>query len=116
MTAAGLALVALGAAAGGMARYGLWRWAAVAACRPVLGTFAANVLACGIAGWSWSMWQASGSLWAALAGAGFAGALSTWSTLAGEIVGFARERSWWAVGYPAATMFAGASAAGLFLA
>lgn len=116
MTAAGIALAAIGAALGGMARYALWRWATVMACRPVLGTFLANVAASGVAGWAFAMWSSDpGSVWGVAVGAGFAGALSTWSTLAGEIVDFAREKSWWAIGYPLATVAAGATATGLFL-
>ena len=57
-------------------------------------------------------WGDGGMAWA-FAGAGYAGALSTWSTLAREVGELSRTRSWWAVGYPVLTIVTGMSAAGL---
>lgn len=109
-----LASVAGGAAFGGMTRFWFGRVSARVACSALPGTFAANVLACAIAGFAWVAWGDASIGWA-LAGAGFAGALSTWSTLALETVELARTRSWWAVGYPLLTLATGAAAAGLLL-
>lgn len=110
-----LLLVAVGAAAGGVVRYCLATASGRVACSAVPGTFTANVAACAVAGFAWSMWGDGTLQWAA-AGAGFAGALSTWSTLARETVELARNRSWWAAGYPVSSVLAGAAAAGIFLA
>ena len=109
-----LLLVAAGAALGGMTRHAFGEISGRVACSALPGTFFANVLACGVAGLAWSLWGNGGPAWA-FAGAGFAGALSTWSTLAREIVELARTRSWWAVGYPVLTALTGASAASLLL-
>ncbi len=109
-----LLLVAAGAAIGGMARYWFGEISGRVACSALPGTFFANVVACGVAGFAWSLWGDGTLAWAAV-GAGFAGALSTWSTLAREIGELSRTRSWWAVGYPVLTIVTGSAAAGLFL-
>lgn len=77
MSAVGAALaVFLGGALGGIARWALSRIPA-----PRVGTFAANVTAASVLGFC----AAAPALWPLAAGTGFAGALSTWSTLSKEI-------------------------------
>ena len=109
-----LVLVAAGAALGGITRHWFGEISARIACSALPGTFFANVVACAVAGLAWSLWGGAGPLWA-FVGAGYAGALSTWSTLAREAVELWRTRSWWAVGYPVLTAVTGASAASPFL-
>lgn len=94
MAIASLASVFVGGALGGMARYLLsrLRW----------GTLIANTLACLLLGW------APSSL---LLGAGIAGALSTWSTLAKELGTLITQRRWaQALGYFALTLALGLGA------
>lgn len=71
-----LILVAAGGALGGICRWLLSRIPA-----PRVGTFAANAAAAGVLGFVLT----APSIWPLAAGAGFAGALSTWSTLAKEL-------------------------------
>ena len=72
-----LAVVFAGAALGGMARFGLTRLID----HPRAATAAANVVACAIAGFA----VTAPAAWQLALGAGFAGALSTWSTFAREL-------------------------------
>lgn len=58
------------------------------------GTWCANILASLCAGTVLAVWG-GGGLWQLALGTGFCGALSTWSTLAGELGTLLRERSWW---------------------
>lgn len=57
------------------------------------GTWTANISASLLLGMVLAVWS-SGSLWQVALGTGFCGALSTWSTLAGELGSLLRERSW----------------------
>ena len=72
-----LAVVFAGGVLGGMARYGLTRMIENARAA----TFAANTVACTIAGFA----ATAPIAWQIALGAGFAGALSTWSTFAREL-------------------------------
>ncbi|WP_454044880.1 fluoride efflux transporter FluC [Corynebacterium sp. Marseille-Q2516] len=100
--------VAGGGMIGGSARF-------VLAQRPggVWGTWLANSLACLVLGVVTAAGGA-GALVVLAAGTGFAGALSTWSTLAAELGARVRARRWAsAAGYLAATVAAGVSLAGV---
>lgn len=81
-----------GAVLGGMGRLFLAR-----RLPPLWGTFTANMLACALLGW------APSSL---ILGAGLAGALSTWSTLAKEVGSLPPRRG---LPYLAATVACGAA-------
>ncbi|MBA1836254.1 FluC/FEX family fluoride channel [Corynebacterium wankanglinii] len=72
-----LAVVFAGGVIGGMARFGLSRLVENARAA----TFAANTVACAIAGFA----ATTPVAWQLALGAGLAGALSTWSTLAREL-------------------------------
>ena len=72
-----LAVVFTGGVLGGMARYGLTRLIDNARAA----TFAANTVACTIAGLA----ATAPIAWQLALGAGFAGALSTWSTFSREL-------------------------------
>ena len=72
-----LAVVFAGGVLGGMARFGLTRMIENARAA----TFAANTVACTIAGFA----ATAPIAWQIGLGAGFAGALSTWSTFAREL-------------------------------
>lgn len=101
--AGALAAVALGGFLGGLARWGLSR-----APGGLAGTWLANVTASAVLG------AAAGlsGLWPLCVGTGFAGALSTWSTLAKEIGQMLTARQVAkACGYAAATALAGVLAA-----
>ena len=74
-----------GAFAGGASRWALARIPA-----PRVGTWAANMVACSILGFV----SGHGGLVAMAIGTGFAGALSTWSTLAKELGQLIRDRNW----------------------
>lgn len=77
--------VAIGAFFGGIARWALSHIPA-----PRVGTFTANIVACAVLGFSLVFplqWQLG-------LGAGFAGALSTWSTLAKECGELYKRRQW----------------------
>lgn len=103
--------IGIGAAAGGVLRYWLGVVAKQKSGTAIPGTFVANVIACGVVGTAYALWHQSDTVLAYAAfGIGMAGALSTWSTLASEIVDLARSKSWWAIGYPAATIIVGAVA------
>ena len=77
--------VFIGAFAGGIAR-----WALAKIPRSRVGTWAANMVACSVLGFVY----AQGGLVAFAIGTGFAGALSTWSTLAKELGQLIRDRKW----------------------
>lgn len=82
-----LAVVFAGGALGGMARFALSRLIDNARAA----TFAANTVACTIAGFA----ATTPVAWQLALGAGFAGALSTWSTLArelGDLISAGRHR------------------------
>lgn len=79
-------LVGFGAFLGGMARSAL---STLLPGRP--GTFAANVVGSAVAGFS----AALPVLWPAFLGAGFAGAVSTLSTMAKEMGALVRQKQWW---------------------
>ncbi|WP_448851391.1 CrcB family protein [Corynebacterium sp. 335C] len=105
MTAAAAAAIAAGGALGAVARHLLAKFGPG-------GLLAANVAACALLGWCAAV--PPPGAWAALLGAGFAGALSTWSTLAALVGG------WWsggrrgaAIGYLALTAVLGSAAAGV---
>lgn len=68
---------------------------------PVWGTFTANMIACGILGWATNV-----QVVPTLLGAGVAGALSTWSTLAKEVGCLPARRG---LPYLAATILTGAA-------
>ena len=72
-----LAVVFAGGVLGGMSRFGLTRMIENARAA----TFAANTVACTIAGFA----ATAPIAWQIALGAGFAGALSTWSTFAREL-------------------------------
>lgn len=57
------------------------------------GTWTANISASLLLGMVLAVWP-SVSPWQLALGTGFCGALSTWSTLAGELGSLLRERSW----------------------
>ena len=82
-----LAVVFAGGVLGGMARFGLTRLIDNARAA----TFAANTVACTIAGFA----ATTPVAWQLTLGAGLAGALSTWSTLArelGDLIAAGRHR------------------------
>ena len=81
-----LATVAVGAFFGGIAR-----WALSHIPHPRAGTFTANIAACTVLGFSMALPVA----WQIGLGAGFAGAMSTWSTLAKELGEMIKRRQWW---------------------
>lgn len=79
-------LVGFGAFLGGMAR------SALSTLLPGrTGTFAANMVGSAVVGFS----AALPVLWPAFLGAGFAGAVSTLSTMAKEMGAMARQKQWW---------------------
>lgn len=107
MTAPAILAVAAGGFLGGAMR-------SLLAARPggLWGTFTTNLLAVVVLG----LVLGHGGLLALAAGAGFAGALSTWSTLAREIGGLLRERRFRrAAGYTSATLTAGVAVAWLMV-
>ncbi|GAB2517256.1 Putative fluoride ion transporter CrcB [Corynebacterium atrinae] len=100
-----LLLVAAGGFLGGLGRWALSRWPG-----GLVGTWTANVLACVVVGAVVAKHDATGLLW----GTGFAGALSTWSTLARELGELVKRRRWRTVIlYAAATLSAGLAGVGL---
>jgi len=100
--------VAAGGFLGGLLRHLLALWPG-----GLRGTFAANLLAVAVVG----LTVGHGGLLALAAGAGFAGALSTWSTLAQEIGLLLQARRFRTVaGYAAATLIAGVTVAWLLAA
>ncbi len=84
---AGLAAVAAGGFLGGVAR---WALSHLKRGTRHPGTWAANVVGSAVLGFSLAM----PGLWPLAAGTGFAGALSTWSTLAKEIGQHLQARRW----------------------
>lgn len=97
----------LAVAAGGFFG-GLARWALNKIPRERVGTFAANVVGSALLGIAVT---GPGIIPLAL-GVGFAGGLSTWSTLSREIGGLLRARQWRTlITYVAATVFIGLIAA-----
>ncbi|MBL7286587.1 CrcB family protein [Corynebacterium godavarianum] len=74
-----------GAFAGGVSR-----WALAHIPAPRMGTWAANMIACSVLGFV----AAQPGLVPLAVGTGFAGALSTWSTLAKELGQLIRDRNW----------------------
>lgn len=77
--------VFLGGALGGVTRWALSHIPA-----PRVGTFAANVTAASVLGFC----AGAPALWPLAAGTGFAGALSTWSTLSKEIGQLINQREY----------------------
>lgn len=72
------------------------------------GTLAANLSACLVLGLVIGAWPVGGQLWHLALGAGFSGALSTWSTLAAEFGSLLKSRAWRILArYLAATMVGG---------
>lgn len=103
--------VGLGGFAGGMVRGVLARWPGGPA-----GTFAANLAATAVLAGVIAAAGHTGLVYLAL-GTGFAGALSTWSTLAREIGQLLKERRYVpAAGYASATLTAGVAVAWLTVA
>ncbi|MEH0147409.1 CrcB family protein [Corynebacterium sp. Q4381] len=88
---------------------GLARWALSHIPAPRVGTFTANIVACAVLGFTLvfpAPWQAG-------LGAGFAGALSTWSTLAKECGELYKRRQWGKLAkYASFTAAMGIAAAG----
>ena len=100
-----LATVAVGAFFGGIAR-----WALSHIPHPRAGTFTANIAACAVLGFSMALPIA----WQIGLGAGFAGAMSTWSTLAKELGTLYKQRQWREFAkYAAATAAVGIVAFGM---
>lgn len=69
---------------------GLARWALTRALPERVGTWAANVSASAVLGFATTL----PGIWQFALGAGFAGALSTFSTLAKELGGLIRRKEW----------------------
>lgn len=103
-----LLAVGLGGFLGGTARWALARWPG-----GLTGTFAANLLATAVLGTVIGM-VGQGSLVSLALGTGFAGALSTWSTLARELGQLLQQRRYLlTTGYASATLTAGVAVAWL---
>jgi len=85
-----LALAAIGTAAGSVARDELVRLFRERRQRADLGILAANLVACSVAG----AVASAGPAWHDLLALGFAGGLSTWSSLAVDAAGAVRARAW----------------------
>lgn len=112
--------VAFGAALGGALRYALAELAFARTRSKLPGTWIANMSACLVAGIAGGLWaQASsvsgapthwdtGALAYTAITVGFAGGLSTWSTLAAEILNLARTHFWRAMSYTTLTLLVGA--------
>lgn len=83
-------LAPVGTACGAVARDWLVRGARVRLARADLGLAAAQIVACFVAG----LFAEGGATAVALCVAGFAGGLSTWSSLAIDVVGWWRTRRW----------------------
>lgn len=110
MTVAWLPYVALAAAAGGVIR---WLLALRANRRFPVGTLVANVVACFALGVVDGLEEAT----SIILGIGFLGALSTWSSLAGETHGLWQSgRRADAAGYLGVTLIGGVAAAAAGLA
>ena len=102
--------VALGGALGAVARWGLARWWVGPA-----GTLCANALACLLLGWLVArlaaLPPAEAEAWRLLVGVGFCGGLSTFSTLALELVLYGqRGQLGVGLGYVAASLGVGVAA------
>lgn len=69
---------------------GLARWALSRIPAPRVGTFASNIVGCAALGFTVAM----PAVWQIGLGAGFAGAVSTWSTLAKECGELYKRREW----------------------
>lgn len=108
-----IGLIALGAAIGGAGRFALAQLSQQVTGAKYAGTFSANMLACLLAGALWGLVAGAGAeagqhqTAQAFFVTGMAGALSTWSTFAGEIVALAKRRSPWVLGYPGLTVVLG---------
>lgn len=103
-----LLAVGVGGFLGGVARWALARWPG-----GLHGTFAANILATAVLGAVIGAVGHGGLVYLAL-GTGFAGALSTWSTLARELGMLLKERQFRLLaGYASATLTAGVAGAWL---
>lgn len=102
-----IGVVVLGAV-GALGRFGLGRWGNATSGGWPIGTLVANVVAAFLLG---AIHGHFGDLGTAI-GVGFLGALSTWSTLAVEIVDRLRSGRWpTAIGYAGVTLLAGIAAA-----
>ncbi|WP_293770429.1 CrcB family protein [uncultured Corynebacterium sp.] len=90
-TLTAMVCILVGAFLGGMARYGLAR-----SLRAPVGTFAANILGACAIGAAIGFYRAAGlsEPFYALCVTGFAGGLSTWSTLAKELGQMVRAREY----------------------
>lgn len=110
MSAILIGLVAVGAAGGGASRFTLAVLSERMTGAKIPGTFVANMVACLLAGIVWGLSEQN-EVSQALFVAGFAGALSTWSTLAGEVISLAKNRSRWCIGYPTLTVIFGSTCA-----
>lgn len=96
-------LVLVGGSLGGMLRWALSRIP-----KARVGTWAANVVACTVLGYS----AALPGVLPLLVGTGFAGALSTWSTLAKELGTLWKAKQYWLLcRYSLSTAFVGLAAA-----
>jgi len=92
-----LAVIALGGAAGAIARYGLALWGAWAVPNfPAIGTLAANLAGCCLIGLLMALAQRGTISETArqLLVTGFLGALTTFSTFSWQTIELARERHW----------------------
>lgn len=88
---------------------GIARWALARIPAPRVGTWAANMVACSVLGFVYGQ----GVLVAMAVGTGFAGALSTWSTLAKELGQLIKDKDYAeALRYALASALLGLVAAG----
>lgn len=88
---------------------GISRWALAHIPAPRVGTWAANMIACSVLGFVYGQ----GILVVVAVGTGFAGALSTWSTLAKELGQLIKDKEYSeALRYALATALLGLVAAG----
>jgi CrcB protein len=103
-----LVLVALGAAVGAPLRYLVDQWLARGKSWAA-GTFAVNVVGSLILGFLVAL--PADAAWQALAGVGFCGALTTYSTFGYETLRLLRQDAWRGVVYAGASLAVGLAAA-----